>query len=300
MSNYKIKRVLAILQMYQKNIYPKIKKIVKKYCLIIYSSFNVIRWKLSQKRRYCKIFLEDYNLSNIKPINKRSWLNNKKYFVAECEGMKVFIKFGGVINLIKREVEIFDLLKSTQIKKSIPKIIKYEVKDSFFFLAEEYINGKPINETKNLTQEQKDILINKIMNIFEFMNKIQLRHMDLKPDNIMYTNTDGLLNVYIIDFGMSFVGSENILSELSQLINENDKKEYLQNLGGGYNPMPFQWDDTYSLLEILKVLDPFFAYNHKNLWLNLCSRVGNNNVCVKKNKIGHYKLYIKRIRYENK
>lgn len=93
----------------------------------------------------------------------------------------------------------------------IPQYLDSIETETGFYLIQEYIEAKNCNNYRSLTiTEVKQVALN-ILNILVYLQqqKPPILHRDLQPDNILL---DQSLNAYLIDFGFSSLGSQEISS----------------------------------------------------------------------------------------
>ncbi|ACK72876.1 serine/threonine protein kinase [Gloeothece citriformis PCC 7424] len=86
----------------------------------------------------------------------------------------------------------------------IPQLYAYFAEDGDFYLVQEWIQGLTLTQ-KHLAQgnfsesEVRDILM-KILPVLDFIHHLRIIHRDIKPDNIIIRESDGL--PVLIDFGV--------------------------------------------------------------------------------------------------
>lgn len=263
---------------YSKSFIRIIKKTKSRINVEVYSYIKNVFWEIKEKKRFYS-FLEDRGIKNVQVANKKNWKLGKRYFQAKCNNKFVFIKSGGNLNLVKREVDILrKLYNNNNIRNFLPNIIAYDENDKYFFIAEEYIEGIAINKNQNISKSKKVALEEQLFSVLQEMYKMNIHHLDLKPDNILITKN----GIKIIDFGMSFQGHEDDLIEINRcLFNKIDKLNIFKTLGDGYNPQQFYWDDAYSLLIILNEFDKDLIINNHTIWEKLNCMIGSKLICVK-------------------
>lgn len=103
--------------------------------------------------------------------------------------------------------------------QGVPKIVEdnshlWESKEPLYFIAE-YVEGKSLDkyiEENNLSEEEIISLNKQLFIILKQLHKYEIVHRDIKPENIVIS-TDGKL--YLVDFGISYVYSEEDLAKTS-------------------------------------------------------------------------------------
>ena len=105
-----------------------------------------------------------------------------------------------VQRLFKTEAKILEKVGKHD---QIPQLLAYIEEDEQFFLIQEYVEGKTLmKELRNkekYTEREVLSLIEQVMNILSFIEKYNLIHRDIKPDNIIRRQEDN--SIVLIDFG---------------------------------------------------------------------------------------------------
>jgi serine/threonine-protein kinase len=108
--------------------------------------------------------------------------------------------FPVVKRLFIREAEVLeDLGKHPQ----IPLLLAYFDENEDFYLVQEYIEGKTLENTiaieNTLSEERVATLLYELLNILDFVHQKKIIHRDIKPANIIIRAEDG--KPVLIDFG---------------------------------------------------------------------------------------------------
>ncbi|MBD2203923.1 serine/threonine protein kinase [Calothrix sp. FACHB-1219] len=102
-------------------------------------------------------------------------------------------------NLFQREVNILQKLNG---HPNIPSFFEYVEENQEFYLIQQYIQGNTLSEKiqsqQNLEESEVIQIIDKLINILEFVHENNIIHRDIKPDNIIIDKDD---NLFLIDFG---------------------------------------------------------------------------------------------------
>jgi serine/threonine protein kinase len=91
----------------------------------------------------------------------------------------------------------------------------YGIIDNKMYIITKYIkDSKELIHLKdeNINLKQKIDIMIKLTETFEKISKRGILHLDIKPQNILYYKSDDVYNIYIIDFGLSCLISEEIIS----------------------------------------------------------------------------------------
>ena len=106
----------------------------------------------------------------------------------------------GKMQTLKHEVKMMNYLATNKVKQ-IPEIFYYGTYENnpclVFTLYECSLYDYMIH--KEITEEHMNILMIKMINIFENIHKAFVIHRDIKPQNFMVKNGD----IYLIDFGLA-------------------------------------------------------------------------------------------------
>ena len=154
---------------------------------------------------------ENYKI--IKEITK----NNKKISIIQNSyGKKFFRKL--IINKsidailsLKNEIKCLNILNNTGI---VPNIIDYNLSIDTPYIITEYIDFQRLDEYNFSSLNEKLKCFINILNAIHLIHLNKIIHCDLKPQQIFVDNN---LNVKIIDFGISSINGEEILSNYGSI-----------------------------------------------------------------------------------
>ena len=132
------------------------------------------------------------------------------------EEFAIKIQHKEIVEVLKHEAKIYKYLQGIN---GIPIIRNYGTDMGFNYLILDYIN---ISLDKlNLTHENIIKYFMDSINIIENIHKKGVLHRDIKPDNFMIKENNGVSKLYIIDFGLAKI----YLSDNKNHIEErNDRK----------------------------------------------------------------------------
>ena len=162
--------------------------------------------------------------------------------------------------LFKREAKFLQQLGNHE---QIPQLLAYFEEEQEFYLVQQYIEGKTLEEelqaNQGLSQEKVIKLLEEILNILRFVHNNKIIHRDIKPANLIRRNRDQ--KIVLIDFGAV---KEKILTATSEPESQTDTKTCIGTLG--YMPVeqsignPKFSSDIYALgivgIQALIGLDP--------------------------------------------
>ena len=106
------------------------------------------------------------------------------------------------VEKIHNEINIMDILKYDE---DFIKLHEYFIDTFFCYIILELADGNILNYIKNNVVFEKDIkeIFMKILNSIKKLHEINIIHLDIKPDNILYVMKENKINIKICDFGNS-------------------------------------------------------------------------------------------------
>jgi len=114
---------------------------------------------------------------------------------------KKFIK----LHLLEREIKIMKQLKHEHI---LPLIEVFENKDNIYLVLELVTGGElfdKIVERGNYNEKDASGIVAQILGAVSYLHTQGVVHRDLKPENLLCTTRNGLLHIFVADFGLSRV-----------------------------------------------------------------------------------------------
>jgi serine/threonine protein kinase len=105
---------------------------------------------------------------------------------------------------IDREVKILEALSHPQ----IPAYVESFETETGFCLVQEYIDAPSLAEVKARSLGEIIAIAHEVLEILVYLQSLHppVLHRDIKPDNVLW---DGL-NVYLVDFGLSRLGGQEL------------------------------------------------------------------------------------------
>lgn len=120
---------------------------------------------------------------------------------------------------IKNEIKILEMLKFDD---DFIKLYEYFVDEFYYWLILELADGVLINyfDNNNLYENDVKIIFKKILNSIKKLHQIDIIHLDIKPNNILYVIKENKIKIKISDFGNSvynydFIDNNNFTPEYS-------------------------------------------------------------------------------------
>ncbi|AIE74546.1 IMS domain-containing protein [Synechocystis sp. CS-94] len=99
--------------------------------------------------------------------------------------------------LFEKEAAVLEELGNNS--SQIPKLYGYFSNNDEFYLVQEYIQGKSLNEIAPVGIEQAKTIISSLITILKYIHSKGIIHRDIKPENIIIRDSDHL--PVLIDFG---------------------------------------------------------------------------------------------------
>lgn len=186
---------------------------------------------------------------------------------SRTEGTKVAIK---VLNKQDDDFNVVSIKQEVDILRAVrhPNIIRlYDVFDEAerFAMVMEYVDGgelfDKIVEKGAYSEQDASRIMSQIFSAVEYLHSKGIVHRDLKPENLLCGSdeTSGL-HVYIADFGLSKICSENVILATACGTPGYVAPEVLQNdgTGKGYSNEVDMWSCGVILYILLCGFPPFY------------------------------------------
>ena len=118
-------------------------------------------------------------------------------------------------DIFKKSIELFEREAKTLAElgkhDQIPTLLAYFQQEDDFYLVQEYVEGHPLSEEKQVMNEDDIIdFLCQILTILQEVHKKNVIHRDIKPSNLMRRSSDN--KIILIDFG----GIKNINQKASE------------------------------------------------------------------------------------
>lgn len=106
------------------------------------------------------------------------------------------------VEKINNEINIMEILKYDD---DFIKLHEYFIDMFYYYIILELADGNILTYIKNNVVFEKDIkeIFVKILNSMKKLHDINIIHLDIKPDNILYVMKENKINIKICDFGNS-------------------------------------------------------------------------------------------------
>lgn len=180
-----------------------------------------------------KHVLKEYKLKK----EKINYVSGSKVMFINYNKEKCVLKGFDIFNLYANEAHILKKMNS----KYFPSIIKEEKK----YFIEEYIEGINLKEflKNNKDKKVQKKILKEICNILDELEKENIVHRDVRPENLIVCNSTGSLR--LIDFGCAVDLNDS---------NFDFNKRVEDTLGDKYSNSVF-WDDALSFYKVINDLN---------------------------------------------
>ena len=123
-------------------------------------------------------------------------INNNFY---ACKKITIL---GNNIEKIENEINILEILKNDD---DFIKLHEYYMDMFYYYIILELADGNILNYVKNNIVYEKNIkeIFFKILNSVKKLHNVNIIHLDIKLDNILYVIKENKINIKISDFGNS-------------------------------------------------------------------------------------------------
>lgn len=161
---------------------------------------------------------------------------------------KVFIKWGGFEDSVKKEYEIGRKLHKEDPRYFI-KPLQYKYDQDIKFIIYPYIKGANLQsaiDNNSLTDDDKIKIIKQLREILNVLHKNNYIHRDIRPTNLILTEDKNLI---LIDF--QFCVDLNNYQEFDMVYKNPEK---IQGLGADFKFKKYIWDDAYSINKIIETI----------------------------------------------
>ncbi len=240
--------------------------------------FSYIGWILFKKHKLYKQLKTKHNLNNISPVKPMTWKHNIQYHKAILKDKTVFIKTGGTVNTVEREIyALTTACNDEKFKKYVPHICIEEI-DNCNVVIEEWIEGKVLSEYTYKKQTDADIIIEQLFDIYQLLRKNNIYHLDIRPDNFMVIESNNEIAVKLIDFGYALVGTTDIYSYIDK---NSISQKIISRLGSNYSCRNGILDDAYSMLLTMKYVCPSLLAHNYEMWFAMNNDIGTRIIDIR-------------------
>ncbi|MDQ0339455.1 serine/threonine protein kinase [Caldalkalibacillus uzonensis] len=244
---------------------------------VLKENFKSALWYVTKYKGFRRDLSQKFGIENIRPYKFLSWHHNCNYFIGEKPNKeKIFIKTGGIFNLIQREFEVINYISNYDplfYKQHLPQVELIGECCGESFIAVKFIEGKTLDKMLKehiITTSQKKMLLEQFIESINLLHSVGIVHRDIRPANIIITGKEKL-NLVVIDFAFSVSVESNRFPE-TEYVKKN--KRYIYHLGDGFNPSLLTWDDAYSFRKIALLFGNDFREEYSALFKSIEEKIG--------------------------
>jgi hypothetical protein len=214
------------------------------------------------------------DVSGLSPVRYAAWHRGARYFrVGLAGGEQCFVKTDGRSRLLEREVAAAGRLEGTpRAGEFTPRLLFHELGESYAFAAFGWIEHVSL-EAALARPDFKRVapaLADGLLRIVDGLSSAEIIHRDITPQNLLVgVDAGGRLaeRLTLIDFAFAVIDGA---ARADTRVPAGD----LDVLGSGFSPGPLVWDDAYSCLRILELMDRASGERFTDVARQLRDRVG--------------------------
>lgn len=232
-----------------------------------------IAWLMRHYYRFKKYLMHDFGIMYLKPIMVSCWQRGSRYFRGIlADGQKLFIKIDGNYSLIGREIEASRvIMEGSHGVKYITEVRFYNLKGRYHFAAFEWVRGETLEVllSKKMPQVSFETLGSDLLAILDLLYSVNIIHRDLTPANLLVSLDDrgNVKRLLLIDFAFAIIDDRTDIDHRIPLYE-------LHSLCSGFKPSSLTWDDAYSCLIIVNLIEQLMGQPFNLLRQSFESRVG--------------------------
>ncbi|HHU51272.1 MAG TPA: protein kinase family protein [Firmicutes bacterium] len=216
-----------------------------------------------------------YGITNVQTYLPTNYLGFHYYIGNTRKRKKVFIKREGCVkHAAAREACILKILNHQPKSNFFPRLLAYQAKGCFPFVATGFIRGLTLDKFLLYHQpdhQEKKKLLHEMTLILNVLHGTKIVHRDIRPSNLMVQAGQDRLRLILIDFAYAVRLRPNPLPELAFLAKN---KPIRRKLGRDFRPAQACWDDAYSFRKIAQIIEPQCREKFPRIWSALSSSIG--------------------------
>jgi len=143
-------------------------------------------------------------------VKRGTEIKTKKDFALKILNKK-FVK----MEILEREIKIMQKLHHPHVL-SMHEV--YEDKDNVYIVLDLVTGGElfeKVVERGHFSEQQACTLVQQILGAVSYLHKNGIAHRDLKPENLLCSPDKANIHIYVSDFGLSKIVSENEFQQMS-------------------------------------------------------------------------------------
>lgn len=214
-----------------------------------------------------------HGIRDVVPIWTSRWHRGASYFRALAEnGESLFIKTDGIYRLLENEVDAWNQLQTLSAERNrFARVRFYDFIDKYRFVGFDWVNGEPLSTflVRKRTDDQIAFIAAEIVGVLEDLRRADIVHRDFTPENLLVAldHAGRPTGIILIDFAFAVT---NKAAPLDRFVPRSE----LQVLCHGYKAKELTWDDAYSCLMILELIERTTGVKDAALHARVASRLG--------------------------
>ncbi len=280
------------LELLEEFMYLKHYTYIKPYDGSVFYSLNFVNMAEAKKR-----LLNTFEIDVLQVCQAHIIASHRhSFFFGILSGQSVFIKYSdNHQGMLKHEYEMTRIAYEENPKYFIKPIFFKDV-DAWGCLIFEAQKGISLDKAISqnlLAVKEKEQIIDGLYQIFKILQRVDIIHRDIKPDNFIVK--DGAIK--LIDFQAAVQYSKKI-----------EAPEFERNSGGlaglgeEYRFADYIWDDAHSLLKVLEFIGTGDVYSDKydEVYHEIKCAIGNKQFISKRKKTMVIILFMNLVKYKFK
>ena len=219
--------------------------------------------------------LKKRGFKNIKPFQPNTWRRglgkdgaHRRYYVADFDNAKCFIKIGNFDATVKNEVDVAEILQKYSLSFVVPTIYLDKCfGDETVMIASKFVKMHPI--TQELDCEKFASICKNFICVLDSLKDLGIVHADIHKGNLMLDESNALI---LLDFGISIVNGMGIVVDYKA----RPGTFYVNSEDG----MQRTYDDAYSFVKMVELLEIPNEWKKLSEYSEVKQRVGSFFVTV--------------------
>lgn len=265
---------MGVINKIIKKVYRMIHKAAVKTLLFLKGKRNEFLWQLNDKREDRRVLYSE-GIRRIKPLSSSGWHYGTYFFKCSGDDSFYFVKKIKNESIAMREVDFYSMALDSQseILNYVPKYYKSINNNGYTYILMEYVGWIRMDHIKrnDLSINERCEIVSNLFSLYKLLLELKISHNDIRKENFFVCGK----NIKLFDFGYSvrFDKKEALICQTS--------KYELSRLNEKNRPNDDCIDDAFSMLNIMKSINPDMYANQKDLWIKMNDYIGENIVSIR-------------------
>lgn len=219
-------------------------KLIRKYLNLVKDVFFACALIFS----YSKItkVIKSLGVTNLKIFRFVNSHHGFYYFTGILNAKKVFVKVDTKFHILSNDIQVYEK-SDGDFKDSLVKIFDYHLDEDLQIIVFDFVESKELTSMDLLETPELSI---ELCNLIFKINKLGFIHRDIRLDNFLLVNDE----IKVIDFTFAYsLKGDSEFKDLSTSSKSNLR--VLKMLGRKLKPNNYEWNDFFSMKEILQSLN---------------------------------------------